>query len=1400
MNTRNKEFMAGRNVAVVLFVSLIMLIAGPAAARPLDGGNQERIYIVELSDPPLATYDGRALSSPLEDGRAALTATNPEARGEARLDPDAAASKAYLEYLDGRHQALLHEASVTLSRQLRANRHYRYATNGMALHLSPDEAGALRALPMVKSVHADRVHKLHTDAGPGWMGAPFVWNGQTSQGAAQGESIVVGLIDSGINWEHPSFADVGGDGYNHNNPFGQQLGLCSQGNVECNDKLIGVYDFVEDNPNTNDVVEENTDGRDNSGHGSHVAGIAVGNRLQVELNDSETTEISGVAPHANIVSYRVCFVGEPPEPDGGGCQGSAILDAIDQAIEDGVDVINYSIGTNAFDPWASGASPMAFLNARAAGIVIATSAGNEGPNPGTVGSPANAPWILAVGNATHNRIFGSVVENLSGGGAPPPDDLIGASLSGGVDVRDIVHAADFGFPLCGTGTAELQPTCEGNQGDSNPWAGNPVFNGEIVVCNRGTYGRVEKGKNVMLAGAGGYILANTSEFGEAIVADNHCLPASHLGEAAGDELLHWLSFGGGHQGSISGFTLAQSEQFADQLSTTSSRGPAEPPVQDTLKPNMIAPGVDILSAWFEEEEFAILNGTSMSSPHVAGAAALIKSLHPGWSPSQIISAIETTATPELATTETGAVAGPHERGVGRPQLGEAADAGLYLDVTAGQFNAADPLEGGDPKNLNLAGLVDSNCRTTCSFARTVTAMNGSGSWQATAVDFPAGVNVTLQPNAFNLVNGASENLAINFDLNGSGLVGQWVYGRIRLSAVGFPDQYLTVAVFYDGGALPEEWTVVSDENSGRTEMNFSGLVAMPDATFTSGGFVRPTVTTNTIVQDPTAADPIMQNEDPFDGGAGTFTVWHEVPAGALWLHAETLPSTSNDLDLFVGRDDNQNGITEESEVLCESTTPTDLELCDLFTPPPGDYWIIVQNWDTDNQAGDEATLVSAVAGGGGNSDLVASGPGIVGSGDPFTLRLSWSNVDAVPGEQYFGAVGLGTDRDNPNNVGVVPVVFNRTGVEAPETLPLMAGRQHKFALAGNSNQDRMFIDVPPGATDMVINVSGRGAQQSNNLSFDLYRQAFPGALNNPPFDMLPGGAELVESVSGGGGDGPSLAINDEVSPGRYFIDLANNRGSASSVSVQVDVQSDAGNLSPHRGLWDFDRVIFQGAEWNTAGNFSFLVWYAYDIDGQPTWYIASGPSPTGNVWVADLLRVTNDGNAQQEKPAGVVSLTFLADDQVVMSYSLFGESGFDPMHPNGPNTCPSIGGGTPSYTGHWYRGFAGLGGSTVLVYNASQAQVHYLFDTRGVPRWVIAADDANPSPTAEVIPLLQFDGFCSVCDPEEVVWDTVGTVSRTFADETAGNWTLNFTLNPPLVQSIDRTDDVIKLSDTLLCE
>jgi len=658
-------------------------------------------YIVELHNPPIAAYRGEELK--LANGQPSgrrLLPTTAEITSEGKLDLDADSAQAYRDFLLESKEAFLLEAAILLGRVVRPGHVYVNATNGMSLNLTADEAAELEASSLVSSIQPDQVLKLETDAGPPWLGAEEVWNGSVGYPANRGEGVVIGIIDSGINWEHPSFADPAADGHNFQNPLGSQLGLCSDAEVKCNNKLVGVYDFVQDNPQTVEV-EENTKGRDNDGHGSHVAGIAAGNRLNVTLNNGIQTFISGVAPRANLISYRVCFAGDPNDPDGGGCLQSAILSAIDQAITNGVDVLNYSIGTDAFSPWQGGSIPMAFLNARNAGIFVATSAGNAGPNAGTVGSPANAPWIVAVGNATHNRIFGSAIQNLSGGNTPPPNGLVGASLTGGIGVRKIVHAKDYGNALCGSGPAELAASCGGNTGASNPWKGQTPFSGEIVVCDRGTYGRVEKGKNLQLAGAGGYILANTAAEGDSVVSENHCLPASHIGDTAGDQLRSWLNSGSNHQGSLSGFALVKNDIFGDILSSSSSRGPLTGTVQETLKPNMIAPGTSILAASNVAEQFRVLSGTSMASPHVAGAAALVRAVQPGWTVSQVASALETTSSAALARDFDGPAATPHERGAGRPRIDQAVNAGLFLNVTGSQFAAANPAHGGTPRNLIL---------------------------------------------------------------------------------------------------------------------------------------------------------------------------------------------------------------------------------------------------------------------------------------------------------------------------------------------------------------------------------------------------------------------------------------------------------------------------------------------------------------------------------------------------------------------------------------------------------------------------------------------------------------------------------------------------------------------------
>ncbi|MCA1778850.1 MAG: S8 family serine peptidase, partial [Xanthomonadaceae bacterium] len=361
----------------------------------------------------------------------------------------------------------------------------------------------------------------------------------------RGQGTVLGVIDTGVNWESVFF-DLNSPGAPPvTNPRGEFFGLCDDPDVICSDKLIGVYDFT----------DEGTKGFDPDGHGSHVASTAVGLPLSFTLDFGTGSPISfstsGVAPRASFISYKAC---EAPDPDSGPsnfqCALSTTGAALEQALVDQVDAVNFSIGGGPQNPWGFGFNQNTFLNLRAAGIVPVVAAGNDGPLDGTVGSPASLPWVLAVANASHGRVLGNSLVNTSGGPFPL-GDLVGQGLTEGTTSRPIVHARDFGSALCGFGPAELGPNCEDNTGASSPFAPG-TFNGEIVVCDRGTYGRVEKGRNLLEAGAGGMILANTEQDGEATSSDQHCLPASHVGSTAGDRLRLWLASGSNHQGRLSG--------------------------------------------------------------------------------------------------------------------------------------------------------------------------------------------------------------------------------------------------------------------------------------------------------------------------------------------------------------------------------------------------------------------------------------------------------------------------------------------------------------------------------------------------------------------------------------------------------------------------------------------------------------------------------------------------------------------------------------------------------------------------------------------------------------------------------------------------------------------------------
>jgi subtilisin family serine protease len=1376
-------------MAIVPMIASAPLAAKSPAIQQSDSGKST--YIVILDQPSLAQWHRERVDSP------AFSPESISARGKApstRLNAKSADSQSYLRLLDEGFEAFRGDAVLALGRELKEQHRYRAALNGFSASMTAEEASRLSSLPQVKSVEPNRKHKLHTDAGPAWLKADDIWNGVGSIPARAGEGVVIGVIDTGINWDHISFSDPGGNAGSHDfvNPYGSELGLCSEAEVECNDKLVGVYDFVVDNPET-EYIEENTMGEDNSGHGSHVASIAAGNLLQL-TNGGIPFTISGVARHSNIVSYRVCYVGDPDDPETKGCDSDEINAAIDQAVSDGVDVINYSAGVPdpTINPW-TGSTSTAFLNAFGAGIFIATSAGNEGPAGSSMGYPANAPWISAIGSATHNRLFGAKLENMIGGDTTPPADMFGATQTGTSGLRDIVHAKDFGNALCGTGPAESGPACDDNTGASSPFAPG-TFNGEIVVCDRGTYGRIEKGKNLQLAGAGGMILANTEEDGESLRSDEHCLPAIHIGNQGGNNLRFWLTRGIGHLGSISAFDRILDNSLGDQVNSFSSRGPNLAPV-DVMKPNVIAPGSRILGAYLDGNGFAFLSGTSQSSPAVAGSAALLLSVNSAWTPSIIASALETTALPDRAINFNGSDATPHDRGAGLPQLDLAARAALALNETQSNFTASNPDSGGEPRDLNLPSMMDANCQQSCSFTRTVTDLAGGRSWTASASGFPAGSSAAVSPTSFTLSSGGSRALTIDVDVSGGAVVGKWVYGNITLSSAGLPDAVLPVVVFATGGELPSEFNIFTEENAGSQIFPFSGLAQMLQANFTTGGLVRPQMDSQFLVEDPSPSNP-------YDGGAGVFTILHEVPDGALWFHAETTVSTSHDVDLYVGRDANEDGIAGSDEEICSSTTPDDLELCDILNPEPGSYWIVVQNWSgSPENSNDEVHLQSAVIGPNRDFPFVATGPGIIPGGTGFDVRLSWQKLNVLPGEELLGAVGFGTSRNTPNNVGIVPVYFNRTGIAEPKTFPLFEGTDQQLALAGLSEHNRMFIDVPAGATSLVVEASGEDASQSNSLVIDLHRVAFDSAFGEAPFASEAPGGTPDASASGSAGNGPKLMVaGGELQAGRYYAVLRNTNPTASSVTIQADVSFSQVNV-PVKGnmLISVNRGgISQGIDYQPSGPTHAMLWYTYTENHSPVWYLAAGGAIVGDIWNADLLRFSNDGETQTFRRVGRVSMTELAEGDSIFSWTLFGESGSERMGiltGADTNPCPTINGEETSISGIWGKAQDGLGGASVIFIEAAHGEIHYIYSDTGLPIWLQAAGASGDG-----IVMTQFSGDCPTCATSGVSTEDVGLLGYGFSSASAGEWSFDFLLKPPLSGDVDRDDAIVKLTDVRACD
>jgi subtilisin family serine protease len=1012
------------------------------------------LYLVFFEDPPLVTFQRRAA-------------------GGDKLRLFSAASAAYREFLLEQQAGQMVALERMLGRTVAPAHRYTVAANGVAIRVSPAEASRVARLEGVVQVMPDNHRMPLTDAGPSWIGAPDVWDGSAigTVAGTQGEGIIIGIIDTGINLSHPSFADIGHDGYDHTNPWGagNYTGFCQAdpANYRCNDKLIGVWAW----PDTGN------DPHDDYGHGSNVAGIAAGNVVTLSYGAPTTrltATLSGVAPHANLIAYDVCQLGL-------GCPDSVTLAAIDQALLDGVDVLNFSIGGGPMDPWQDPVA-RAFLVAREAGVFVVTSAGNNGPRNNSINSPANAPWMLTVANSTHHARFDNPLLDLSGGMTPPPGDLVGSSITAAYGPAPIVWAGNY--------------TNSVGQDDGKCSASFPAGtwnHGEIVFCRRGGQSSHQKALNVAAGGAGGVVVGSSTQLGQRLGINRLVLPGLNLLLQDGDAVQSWLQSGGVHTATIGGTTRVFEASYGDEIYVQSSRGPT-PFVLDVLKPNLSAPGTKIWSASkasaAPDPPLSIYSGTSQSSPHVAGAGALLRALFPLWSVAEIESALMSTAVTATMRLEDGTTAaGPFDMGAGRVDVGLAARAGLVMDEQTANFRAADPALGGDPTQLNGPSLVHGNCVQTCSWRRELKNPTGTtGTWGVSHTLSPS-LTLSVVPSQFNLAPGASQIITVTADITGV-VVGEWVFGELVLrEATGLaPVAHFPLAVRSSGLRMPHALQVDTRHDSGSTLLSGLAGTGIHTLTVTSYGLVTPEIVTASLAQDPTRAEPYGNLNDGAD-----FAITVTVPSEAKRLVALPVTSEAEELALFVGKDDGD-GIPEQSEELCAATAAGWQPKCDLLDPAAGAYWILVRNWSGPAASPNEISLATAVITGAVSSNSHVSGPLGKTVSSAFDLRYFWQFASLNEGDLRMGLLEIGRTPSTPNDLAQIPVNLVRHGnpvmvAVTPATVTVGAPATFTITLAHNVTTQELgygiAVTIPQGLRYLPGTASHGAIVNGNSLNWTI---------------------------------------------------------------------------------------------------------------------------------------------------------------------------------------------------------------------------------------------------------------------------------------------------------------------------
>ena len=1041
-----------------LTILFALLVAGAAtaddASRLRDGGPptgirlagteaasvESKVYIVQLRTPSASEFHVSSATNVVGKPAPGQILSLPV------FDKNDAAVQSHLVRLETEQTRVIRGAGPNIEPIYR----YRYTINGFAARMTPAEANKVEHMPEVLRIWEDEVRPLSTNFSADFLELFDPTVGLRGKSQLDGEGIVIGVIDSGIAPQHPALQDTRETDrpglcestWSETSLLGRWLckrydqmedvlvfdppdtwnGACEAGpqfaETHCNNKLIGARFFVDGAQATGPIDSgEIFSPRDVDGHGTHTATTAAGNKVKASIFGTFLGRVEGIAPGARVAVYKACWL--RPGATRASCNTSDLANAIDMAVADGVDIINYSVGSSLFTVIAP--DDIALMAAAKAGVLTVVAAGNEGPNFDTITSPAGNPAVITTGASSRDGQHSLEALQIT---APP-------AVAGKYAVKE----ASFTPRLLDRGSIEGQlvvaddddtATIDGTTGTifdaCQSLINSSEISGNIAFIQRGGCDFDVKVANAENAGAIAVVVFNLSGNPIVMIGDSVGIdiPALMVGAADGNLFLDEINNDQTIDVVLNKSFFLTETDTGNNMGSFSSRGPG--PVADILKPDITAPGINILAGSTPDaansvsgELFAFLTGTSMSTPHVAGIAALLKQAHPDWSPAAIKSALMTTTYQDVTLSDGTTPAIPFDFGSGHIDPNKASDPGLVYDVTADEYDAfscgvaspdiaqtrCDELQTSGfsfaAADLNQPSISVSELTSTRTVTRRVTNVSDLSETYTAEIVLPPGIDVQVTPASLTVSPGQSATYDVTFTFV-SGPLDFYRFGSLTWVS---SDHAVRSVLSIRPLSVTAPGDIIAFGGSGSVtfpvEFGYSG-------TYSPGvhGLNLPLILDGFVAEDP-------DKTFTFRTTNGVTAHLIDVPSDQLFLRFamfDALTDGDDDLDMYVYYCPDGVNCTK----IGQSGGATSEEQFDLVLPGAGRYAVFVHGFETDNVAGGPGSNYTLLGWSFGLIDdqgnMTASGPAIVTAGTTGDVTVTWGGL--APDTIYLGGISHNT--------------------------------------------------------------------------------------------------------------------------------------------------------------------------------------------------------------------------------------------------------------------------------------------------------------------------------------------------------------------------------------------------------